>query len=103
MRTTRISAFIMETALEYEYILRNAFECNRLEYGFVDAGLYRNPDAYDKNCNAVYLQCALIVLANRKDGNEEILRECIKMLDENTTTECVDTVMDKLSKNNVVY
>ena len=95
----------METALEYEHILRNAFECDRLGYRFVDAGLYRNPDAYNKNCNAiaVYLQCALIVLANRNDQNETILRECIKMLDENTTTECVDTVMDKLSENNVVY
>ena len=95
----------MNPELEFEHILRNAFNCPRLGYGFVDTGLYRNPDAYDNKSNAIaiYLQCALIILANRKDGNEAILAECAKMLDENTTTECVYEVMDKLREHNIFY
>ena len=105
LRTTHISAYDMDPELEFEYILRNAFNCPRLGFGFVDAGLYRNPVAYDNKSNAIaiYLQCALIILANRKDGNEAILTECAKMLDENTTTECAYEVINKLNENNIFY
>ncbi len=71
----------------------------------MDVGLYRNPVAYDNNSNAIaiYLQCALMILANRKDGNKAILMECAKMLDENTTTECAYEAINKLLENNTFY
>ncbi len=95
----------LDSELEFEHILRNVFDCPRLGFGFVDVGLYRNPVAYDNNSNAIaiYLQCALIILANRKDGNEAILTECAKMLDENAITECAYEVINKLNENNIFY
>lgn len=91
-----------ELCMKYEYLVRSAFNCSRLQYHFADVGFCRTADKHPEKFVAI-LECVLIALANRHDPNEPILRELVAHLDDNPTLECAEATIVEMDKNNIIY
>lgn len=88
--------------MNYEYLVRSAFDCGRLRYRFADVGFCRCADKYPDAFVAI-LECTLFILANRHDRNEAELRRLLDQLDDNPTLECAEEIIIEMDNKAIVY
>lgn len=103
LRPTRIREYTMEPRMIFEHLMRDAFNCERFEYPFVNAdysdGAKRNhPVEYP-----IYVECALIILLKKGNQHEDELNEAIKSIEENPTVENTDSILIDLSEKNILF
>lgn len=91
-----------EMCMNYERMVCNAFNCSRLQYRFADIGFCRNANEHPE-VFVVILECALISLANRHDGNESDLRALISRIDSTPTLACAEEIITEMDQSGIIY
>ena len=92
----------MEPRMVYEHLMRDAFNCERFEYPFVNADYcdYREEHSSEY---PIYVECALIVLLKYKGRNEGELKSAIKKIEEAPTIENTDDVLEDLYNKHILF
>ena len=91
-----------ELSLFFEHMMRDAFQCSRWGYYFVNADFHRNANNHEDEYPAIMI-CALFILAERKDKHEDLYRKCLQKLKTNHTLACADEVLQNLQNEGVVF
>ena len=103
LRPTRIREYTMEPRMIYEHLMRDAFNCKRFEYPFVNADYF---DGAERNHPAeypIYVKCALIILLKKGNQHEDELKQAIRLIEENPSVENTDSILIDLSEKNILF
>lgn len=90
-----------EPCVHYEYLVRSAFGRTRMEYKFIDVDYCRQVEKHPEAFVA-YLQCTLIVLANRQGENETLFNEMALRLDRKPSLDCAFDILNELHEKGIV-
>ena len=102
LRPTRIREYTMEPRMVYEHLMRDAFNCERREYSFVNADFF---DGAKRNHPAeypIYVKCALIILLKNGNRHEDELNKAIRLMEENPSVENTDSILIELGEKNIL-
>ena len=79
-------------AMRYEYLMQEAWNCNKAYYIFACKEFFNQPNKYNKGIPA-YLQTCLILLSKRDTKYKQTFLQYIKMLDEDFTYRCAKSIL----------
>ncbi|MBR3725142.1 MAG: hypothetical protein IKN11_07155 [Bacteroidales bacterium] len=87
----------------YEHLMRDAFNCERFDYAFVNADYYDGAERNHPVEYPIYVKCALIILLKNGNRHGDELNEAIRSIEDNPTVKNTDNVLIDLSEKKILF